>query len=171
MAQVMQLGARGGKRCSLTLCVSGDAVFMAPCLRLPTESGPGPDRRLRLRGVGWAGQGPQIPVYFVAITSVFLTLRRDWGFLFSRWHLAGWAVFVLIVGLWQLPFSRAGAFCVCRVERRGAGGPAILVLGISTTPSVGYRILSKCLAACCLGRSCCRRWRHVGSGRILAMRA
>ncbi len=52
-------------------------------------------------------KGPQGPVYFVAITGVYLVVRRDWRFLFSRWHLAGAAMFVAIIAAWQVPFAIA----------------------------------------------------------------
>ncbi|HVT27241.1 MAG TPA: hypothetical protein VHE81_04415, partial [Lacipirellulaceae bacterium] len=49
-------------------------------------------------------KGPQAPVYFVAITSVYLVWRRDWRFLFRWQAAAGAAAFVLIIALWQIPF-------------------------------------------------------------------
>jgi 4-amino-4-deoxy-L-arabinose transferase-like glycosyltransferase len=49
-------------------------------------------------------KGPQGPVYFVAITGVYLLLRRDWRFLLGRWHLAGVGLLIAIVAIWQVPF-------------------------------------------------------------------
>jgi 4-amino-4-deoxy-L-arabinose transferase-like glycosyltransferase len=49
-------------------------------------------------------KGPQAPVYFVAITSVYLAWRRDWRYLFSWQCAAGAAVFLFIIALWQIPF-------------------------------------------------------------------
>ncbi len=52
-------------------------------------------------------KGPQGPVYFTAITVAYLGLRRDWGFLFSRWTAAGLALGIAIVAAWQIPFVLA----------------------------------------------------------------
>ncbi len=52
-------------------------------------------------------KGPQGPIYFVAITCLFLAARRDWRFLLSRWHFVGIAMFVVILGIWQLPFLQS----------------------------------------------------------------
>lgn len=49
-------------------------------------------------------KGPQGPVYFVAITTGFLLLRRDWRYLFSWSHLAGIATFAAVLGSWLVPF-------------------------------------------------------------------
>ena len=52
-------------------------------------------------------KGPQGPVYFVAISGVFLALRRDWRFLLCRWHAAGVVLFVALVCAWNVPFALA----------------------------------------------------------------
>ncbi len=107
MAQVMQLGRVAESDALLTLCLSGALLswhYAYSCRRNPALAWIAGYACAALAGLA---KGPQGPVYFVAITSVFLTVRRDWRFLFSRWHLAGCTVFVLIVGLWQLPFSLA----------------------------------------------------------------
>jgi 4-amino-4-deoxy-L-arabinose transferase-like glycosyltransferase len=52
-------------------------------------------------------KGPQAPVYFVAITSMYLAVRRDWRYLLSWQFAAGMAVFVLILVAWQIPFYLA----------------------------------------------------------------
>jgi hypothetical protein len=49
-------------------------------------------------------KGPQAPVNFVAITGVYLVVRRDWRYLLSWQFLAGVAVFAAILSLWQVPF-------------------------------------------------------------------
>ncbi len=104
MAQVLQLGRLAESDSLLTLAVSA-ALFTWHYAY---------DRRRDARLAWCAGyalaaaaglaKGPQGPLYFVAITSVFLILRRDWKFLFSRWHLAGLAAFALVLGCWQVPF-------------------------------------------------------------------
>ncbi len=59
-----------------------------------------------LAALGALTKGPQAPIYFVAVTTVYLVLRRDWRWLFGRAHLAGLACFVWIVGGWVVPFAR-----------------------------------------------------------------
>ena len=104
MAQVLQLGR---------LAESDSLLTLATAAALLTWHY-GYDRRRDPRRAWCAGyalaavaglaKGPQGPLYFVAITTVFLAWRRDWRFLFSRWHLAGLAAFALVLGCWQLPF-------------------------------------------------------------------
>jgi 4-amino-4-deoxy-L-arabinose transferase-like glycosyltransferase len=52
-------------------------------------------------------KGPQAPVYFVAITAVYLAVRRDWRWLVCWEYAAGAAVFAIIVAAWQIPFYLA----------------------------------------------------------------
>ncbi len=107
MAQVLQLGRVAESDALLTLCVAG-ALFCwhygYACRNHAPLAWVGGYALTALAGLS---KGPQGPVYFVAITAIFLSLRRDWRFLFNRWHLAGLGTFALIVGLWQLPFMFA----------------------------------------------------------------
>lgn len=57
-----------------------------------------------LAALATLAKGPQAPVYFAAPVCMYLAWRRDWQSLFSRWHLAGAAIFVAIVAVWQIPF-------------------------------------------------------------------
>lgn len=52
-------------------------------------------------------KGPQAPVYFVAITGVYLLIRRDLRYLFRWQYAVGAAVFVAIIAAWQIPFYLA----------------------------------------------------------------
>ena len=54
-------------------------------------------------------KGPQAPIYFVAITTVYLLLRRDWRYLVSWQTAVGLVVSVAIVAAWQIPFYRRPA--------------------------------------------------------------
>ncbi|MFV2069546.1 MAG: ArnT family glycosyltransferase, partial [Pirellulales bacterium] len=49
-------------------------------------------------------KGPQGPIYFVAATSIFLAVVRDRSFFLCRGHVIGVALFLLIVGSWQLAY-------------------------------------------------------------------
>lgn len=102
--QVLQLGSLSESDSLLTLCVAG-ALFSwhygyscRASARLAWIAG------YAATALAGLAKGPQGPIYFITITTVFLALRRDWSFLFNRWHVAGLAVFVLVVGAWQLPF-------------------------------------------------------------------
>jgi 4-amino-4-deoxy-L-arabinose transferase-like glycosyltransferase len=53
-------------------------------------------------------KGPQAPVYFVGVTAVYLLLvQRDWRTLLSWQYFVGAAMFVAILGAWQIPFALA----------------------------------------------------------------
>ncbi len=104
MAQVLHLGRVGESDSLLTLFLAA-ALFSwhhgFACRR---------DARLAwiagyaLAALAGLAKGPQGPIYFVAITTIYLACRREWRFLFSSAHLAGIGVFAAIIGLWQLPF-------------------------------------------------------------------
>ncbi|MFK7765924.1 MAG: ArnT family glycosyltransferase [Mariniblastus sp.] len=49
-------------------------------------------------------KGPQAPVYFVAITGLYLLVQRDWRFLVSWQTVAGGVVFAAIIAAWQVPY-------------------------------------------------------------------
>ncbi len=52
-------------------------------------------------------KGPQAPAYFLAVTIVYLLLQRRLRRFVSLSHLTGIGVFVLVVGLWLVPFYLA----------------------------------------------------------------
>ena len=105
MSQVLQLGRLGESDALLALCLSA-ALFTwhvgYSCRRDP--------RPAWCVGYAFAAaaalvKGPQGPVYFASASIVYLTLRRDWRFLFSRWHVAGLAILMVIIAAWQVPFA------------------------------------------------------------------
>src|SRR5439155_17167767 len=57
-----------------------------------------------LAALGALAKGPQAPIYFVAVTGMFLIMHREWRRLFSWPHLAGVGVFAGIIACWQIPF-------------------------------------------------------------------
>ena len=92
MAQVLQLGRMAESDALLTLCLAAALVLLALRLRASrTIRGWHGSAATRWPALAGLAKGPQGPVYFVAITTVFLLWRRDWRFLFNRWHLAGLA--------------------------------------------------------------------------------
>ncbi len=75
-------------------------------------------------------KGPQGPIYFLGPVLIFLLLRRDWRYLLGLPHLAGMAVFAVVLGAWQVPFSlRAGMEATAKVWSE-EGGLAARVRGI-----------------------------------------
>ncbi len=54
--------------------------------------------------LGMLTKGLQAPFYFVGATWLFLVATGDWRLIFTRAQLAGIALFVAIVGVWQVPF-------------------------------------------------------------------
>lgn len=107
-AQVMQLGRLGESEALFTLFVGGSLlVWHAGYLRgrskaLVWSAG------YALAALGALTKGLQAPVYFMAATTAFLAVRRDWRWLFAPGHLLGLVVFGGIVGAWLVPFARDG---------------------------------------------------------------
>jgi 4-amino-4-deoxy-L-arabinose transferase-like glycosyltransferase len=60
-----------------------------------------------LAALGALVKGPQAPVYFVSVTTVFLLLERNWRWLFCWGHACGAALFAALVGAWLVPFAIA----------------------------------------------------------------
>jgi 4-amino-4-deoxy-L-arabinose transferase-like glycosyltransferase len=61
-------------------------------------------------------KGPQGPIYFFGPVLIYLLLRRDWRYVLSLPHMAGMAVFALVLGAWQIPFSlRTGLEATAKV--------------------------------------------------------
>ena len=104
MAQVLQLGRMGESDSLLTLCVAGALFSWHYAYSCRGRSPAAWIAGYTLAAFAGLAKGPQGPIYFMAITTVFLSLKRDWRFLFSPWQLAGLALFVCLVGSWQLPF-------------------------------------------------------------------
>ncbi len=106
MGQVLQIGRLGESEALFALFVSASLLvwhlgYMRSWRPLLTwTSG------FAFAALAALVKGPQAPVYFVAITSVYLAWRRDWRYLFSWQCVAGAAIFVFIVALWQIPFYR-----------------------------------------------------------------
>lgn len=104
MVQVLQLGRVGESDALLTLWLSLALFcwhYAYACrrnARLAWLSG------YALAALAGLAKGPQGPVYFVAISGVFLAWHKDWRFLCNRWHAAGAALFVAVLAMWQLPF-------------------------------------------------------------------
>jgi 4-amino-4-deoxy-L-arabinose transferase-like glycosyltransferase len=58
-------------------------------------------------GLATLTKGPQAPLYFAGGIGVYLLLTRQWRFAVSWSHLAGVALYLTLVGAWQIPFTLA----------------------------------------------------------------
>ncbi len=105
--QVLELGRMAETEATLTVLVAASLLLwhwgytQAWSLGLTWSLGYG------FAALAGLAKGPQGPIYFVAVSLVFLMLRRDWRFLFSAGHAVGILVFVVLIGLWQVPFYLA----------------------------------------------------------------
>ncbi|HEV2948743.1 MAG TPA: glycosyltransferase family 39 protein [Gemmataceae bacterium] len=104
MGQVLQLGRVGETEAVFTLFVSASLLVWHWGYVKQW-----PDTWMWIVGYGLSAlgalaKGPQAPVYFVAITSILLFLRRDWRRVVSWQHLVGISVFAAIIAFWQIPF-------------------------------------------------------------------
>ncbi|HUY35439.1 MAG TPA: glycosyltransferase family 39 protein [Pirellulales bacterium] len=107
MVQVLQLGRLAETEATMTLCVGASLLIWHwgycrgwPAARTWTAG-------YALAGLAALAKGPQGPIYFAGAVLVYLALRRDRRFLLSGSHLAGIAVFAVVVGAWQAPYSLA----------------------------------------------------------------
>jgi 4-amino-4-deoxy-L-arabinose transferase-like glycosyltransferase len=130
MGQVLQIGRQGESEALFTLFVAGSLLVWHG----------GYTRGWRAISVWIVGfaftalaalvKGPQAPVYFVAITSMYLAVRRDWRYLLSWQFAAGMAVFVLILAAWQIPFYLATDWAAVVAIWSGLAGDRIRLSGM-----------------------------------------
>jgi 4-amino-4-deoxy-L-arabinose transferase-like glycosyltransferase len=104
MGQVLQLGRMGETEAVFTFFVSASLLVWHWGYVKQWS-----DIWIWIAGYGLAAfgalaKGPQAPIYFVAVTGMFLIMHREWRRLFSWSHLAGVGVFAGIIACWQIPF-------------------------------------------------------------------
>ncbi|HTU25159.1 MAG TPA: glycosyltransferase family 39 protein [Pirellulales bacterium] len=102
--QVLQIGRLGESEAIFTLLLSASLLVWHAGYTLGW-----PRVAVWCAGYGLAGlaalvKGPQAPVYFVAVTVVFLAWQRQWKWLFAWQHLAGVATLIGVIAAWQIPF-------------------------------------------------------------------
>jgi len=107
MGQVLQIGRLGESEALFALFVSASLLLW----HLGYMRG-WPSLATWCMGFGCAAlaalvKGPQAPVYFVAITGVYLAVRLDWQYMFRWQYAAGATVFAAIIAAWQIPFYLA----------------------------------------------------------------
>lgn len=104
MAQVLELGMVAETESTLTFFIAASLLIW--------HAGYASGRRTAwpwmagyaLAALAGLTKGPQGPVYFVAVTSIYLAAQRDWREWLSMRHLAGVAAFAVILAAWQIPF-------------------------------------------------------------------
>lgn len=131
MGQVLQIGRMGESEALFTLLVSASLLFWHS----------GYVRRWHpawtwMVGFGCAAlaalvKGPQAPVYFVAITGVYLLVRRDWRYLVGWPVVAGGAVFLAVIALWQIPFYLATDWSAVVATWAGLAGDRFTLGGLA----------------------------------------
>jgi 4-amino-4-deoxy-L-arabinose transferase-like glycosyltransferase len=104
MAQVAQIGRMGESEALFTLFMAGSLLLwhLGYVTRWPSLA-------TWSLGFGFAAlaalvKGPQAPIYFAAITSIYLLVEKDWRYLLSWQAAVGAFVFLAIVAAWQVPF-------------------------------------------------------------------
>ncbi|MBX7167875.1 MAG: glycosyltransferase family 39 protein [Pirellulales bacterium] len=108
MFQVLELGRMAETEATLTLLIASSllvwqAGYVARWRPVFTWS-----TGYTLAALAGLAKGPQGPVYFVAVTTVYLlAVRRDWRMWLSVAHLAGLVAFAAVIGAWQIPYWRA----------------------------------------------------------------
>lgn len=107
MLQVMELGRMAESEAVLTVFITASLLLWHwgytkhwnPDLTWATGYG--------FAALAGLTKGPQGPIYFIAVSIVFLVLRRDWRYLLSTGHAIGLLTFATVIGLWQVPFYLA----------------------------------------------------------------
>jgi 4-amino-4-deoxy-L-arabinose transferase-like glycosyltransferase len=102
--QVLQIGRHGESEALFTLFLGGAILvwhlgYSQGWTKLGTWT-----TAYTLTALAALCKGPQGPIYFVAVVFVYLTLRRDWRWLFDWRHAAGMGVFAAIIACWQVPY-------------------------------------------------------------------
>lgn len=105
MAQVLELGGLAETESTLTWLVAASlllwhAGYATGCrARWPWLLG------YALAALAGLAKGPQGPVYFVAVTTIYLWMQRDFREWLSWRHAAGLLTFGAVLGAWQIPFT------------------------------------------------------------------
>lgn len=107
MGQVLELGGLGESEALYTLLVSGSLLAWHAAYRAHCSPTLAWCCGYTVAAAATLTKGIQATAYFVVPTVVFLLLRRDGRYLFSRGHACGIALFSVLVGAWLVPFCRA----------------------------------------------------------------
>ncbi|MGD9636832.1 MAG: ArnT family glycosyltransferase [Pirellulales bacterium] len=107
MAQVLQIGRMGESEAVFALLVGASLMGWHLAYLRGWPPAASWSIGFALAALGALTKGPQAPVYFVAITGVYLLFRRDWRYLLNWQYAVGVVVFLAVVAVWQVPFYLA----------------------------------------------------------------
>ena len=105
MGQVLELGRLGETEAVFTLFVAGSLLNWRWCLNRQTSPWLMWTSSYALAAAGTLTKGPQAPLYFVGGVTLFLLATRRWRMLLSLPHLAGIAVALSVLAVWQIPYA------------------------------------------------------------------
>lgn len=105
MGQVLELGRLGETEAVFTLFVAGSLLNWRWCLNRQTSPWLMWTSSYALAAAGTLTKGPQAPMYFVGGVTLFLLATRRWRMLLSLPHLAGIAVALSVLAVWQIPYA------------------------------------------------------------------
>jgi 4-amino-4-deoxy-L-arabinose transferase-like glycosyltransferase len=111
MGQVLQLGSLAENEAVMTLFMSGALLLWEWGYRCRWPATRTWCLGYALAALATLTKGIQGPAYFIGSTWLMLLVERDRRFFFSRAHVAGIAVFLLVLGIWQVPYA-----CLVGVE-------------------------------------------------------
>jgi 4-amino-4-deoxy-L-arabinose transferase-like glycosyltransferase len=104
MSDVMNLGGMAENEAIMTFTLGGALVVWEWGYRRHWASLRTWSLAYTLLALATLAKGLQAPVYFVGGLGLFLLLRRDLRFLFTRTHAAAACLFAVILALWQVPY-------------------------------------------------------------------
>ncbi len=105
MAQVLELGGLAETESTLTLLVAASLLCWHAGYAAGTRSAWPWIVGYAFAALAGLAKGPQGPVYFVAVTTVYLWVLRDFREWLSYRHALGVLTFVVVLGAWQIPFT------------------------------------------------------------------
>ncbi|MBS0202118.1 MAG: glycosyltransferase family 39 protein [Planctomycetes bacterium] len=105
MGQVLELGRLGETEAVFTLFVAGSLLNWRWCLNRQTSPWLMWTSSYALAAAATLTKGPQAPMYFVGGVWLFLLVTRRWRMLCTLPHLAGIAVALSVLAVWQIPYA------------------------------------------------------------------
>jgi 4-amino-4-deoxy-L-arabinose transferase-like glycosyltransferase len=105
MGQVIELGRLGETEAVFSLFVAGSLLTWRWCLNAGTSPWLMWTLSYALAAAATLTKGPQAPMYFVGGVWMFLIITRRWRMLVTLPHLAGIAVALGVLAIWQVPYA------------------------------------------------------------------